>query len=107
MSNVSCKGKVVPVQCIEAYEVAEVELCSFLTLALDVDDWPISQSLYAHWIQDWVSPKAGLDVKEEKDYLPLPGIEPWFHGHSSRSFVTKPTTLCAFRELRIIYGPNG
>jgi hypothetical protein len=47
-SDVACKGKVVPVQDMEVYEVAEVELCSFLTLALDVDDWPISQSLCAH-----------------------------------------------------------
>ena len=91
---------------MRAYEVAEVELCSFLTLEIDVDDWPISQSLCAHWLEDWVSSKAGLDVKEEKVYLLLPGIEPWFQGHSSRSFVTKPTTLCAFRDMRIIYGPN-
>jgi hypothetical protein len=53
--------------CMGAYEVPEVELCSFLSLALDVDDWPILQSFCAHWIEDWVSPKAGLEVKEEKD----------------------------------------
>jgi len=73
-SDVLRKGNVVPVQCMGAYKVAEVELCSFLTVVLDVDDWPISQSLCVRWIEDWVSPKAGLDVKEEKDYLPLPGI---------------------------------
>jgi len=67
MSDVSRKGKFVPVQSMGAYEVPELELCFFLWLALDVDDWLILQFFCVHWIEDWVSPKAGMEVKEEKD----------------------------------------
>ena len=43
---------------------------------------------------------------EEKGLLLLPGIKLWFRGYPSLRLVTILTTLCAFTNLRITYGPN-
>jgi hypothetical protein len=57
----------------------------FLTLALDEGEWSASRSgrfnpgeraRGAHWIGDWVGPRASLNAVHKRKILPLSGIEP-------------------------------
>jgi hypothetical protein len=63
----------------------EVYLHTYLTLALDGGDWSASRPGYftlrerapgTHWIGGWVGPRAILDMGEDKNSQPPPGIEP-------------------------------
>jgi hypothetical protein len=58
----------------------EVQFHTFLTLALDGGEWTASSPSYftsrertpgTHWIEDWVSLKAGLDAVMMKKSQPL------------------------------------
>jgi hypothetical protein len=46
-----------------------------------------------HWIGGWVGPTAGLDTGNEKNILPVAGIEPRFLGHPGCSLVAITTVL--------------
>jgi hypothetical protein len=38
---------------------------------------PPGKAADTHWLEEWVSLRAGLDAVEKKNLLPLLGIEPW------------------------------
>jgi hypothetical protein len=67
---------------------------SFLTCALDGGEWSVSRSGRFHPGETstdthWVGLRTGLDtVKNRKNLLALPGIEPRFLVRSSRSLIT-------------------
>ena len=55
------------------YGGAEVSLHSFLTSALDEDEWsglcPLERASAAHWIGVWVGPRARPNVLEKRKSL--------------------------------------
>jgi hypothetical protein len=60
----------------------EAELRAFFASALDTTYYSASRpgrfrerAPSTHWIGGWVGPKAGLDTREEKNLLYLPGNE--------------------------------
>jgi hypothetical protein len=60
-----------PVQAMKATGKVEVQLHSFLTLAVDGGEWPASHfghfAAGVHWIRGWVGARVGLDVSEKRD----------------------------------------
>jgi hypothetical protein len=75
----------------------EVQLHTFLTLALDGGKWSASRSCRynpgemipgTQCIGRWVGPRAGVKVTE-KNLLPLLGNKPRFFGRSARSLAIK------------------
>jgi hypothetical protein len=62
--------------------VVDVQLHTFLTSALDGDEWSVSHLSHfmpkqrapgTHWIRGWVGPRAGLDVVENRN----PSVPAW------------------------------
>ena len=49
-------------------------------------------------IGGWVGSRAGLDVLEKRELLPLPEIKHTFLGRTARSLVTASTTLSRLLE---------
>jgi hypothetical protein len=62
----------------------DVEVLSFLTLALVGGEWsdsrpcrvtPGKKATGTYWVRGWVGPRAGLDEVKKRKFLTLPGLE--------------------------------
>ena len=81
----------------------EVQLHSFLALPLDESNWsascpscliPRKAPPVATEIEGWVGSRAGLNISEENDLLPLLGFEPRFLGLPDHSLGTVLWNIC-------------
>ena len=80
----------------------EVWIHPFLTSSRDGDEWPVSgvgrfdirgKVPDTSLIGGWVYPRAGVDVLEETNILPLSGIEALLLGCAARDPITRTTTI--------------
>jgi hypothetical protein len=69
---------------MKTYGGVDVEIHVFFTSALFGGEWSASQpgrftsgerAPVIHWIGGWVGSRTGLDVVEERKFLPPPGLE--------------------------------
>jgi hypothetical protein len=114
------KGAVVPVHAIKACRGIQVQIPSFLTLALDGVEWSTSRSGLlphpltgkepsTHLIGYWVGPKtnSGLDVLNKftvpnNTYIfnkPMHIDKVWFHNFRNCNFNTKHQAVSVPRSL--------
>jgi len=95
-------------------------LKTFLTLALDEDEWtashrsccPPGMNSISHWIDGWFGPRASLDgVGEEQYLLLLQEFQPWTQPIASCVWSNKPCLLfmpyiCYAIFRSVIISPN-
>jgi hypothetical protein len=76
---------------------ADIELCTFLTLSLDTEEWLAShpwQACDISWIGGWLEPCIwSWHYQHKKKHLALARNEPWFLDHPVDTQVTISTEL--------------
>jgi hypothetical protein len=87
---------------MKTYGVVEVELQSFLTSALDGDEWSVSRpdrftpgekAPDTHWLGGWVETRAGLDAEDKKNLsapagIRTPVVQPVVRIYTDWAFLT-------------------